>query len=230
MYYLQSRYYDPAIGRFISADNNFSNSNLFMYCANNPPNAIDPDGHHWYYLWIDDLIQSVKDLLACSSNIVFGKAAQRQAYYDPQGAAELWRSRPFQDVEPSKEMQIFTEFMYEQDFVVDASVSFNLPVENAYLKIGISELLSANKNMNATYFHLGVGSSYSAGPPVSVSYSVGFVKSVNNKMDYAGSFLDIGFAAGCGLDYCWWNSSALCFTVSNSIGVYSGYDFYWCID
>ena len=201
-----------------------------MYCANNPPNAIDPDGHHWYYLWIDDLIQSVKDLLACSSNIVFGKAAQRQAYYDPQGAAELWRSRPFQDVEPSKEMQIFTEFMYEQDFVVDASVSFNLPVENAYLKIGISELLSANKNMNATYFHLGVGSSYSAGPPVSVSYSVGFVKSVNNKMDYAGSFLDIGFAAGCGLDYCWWNSSALCFTVSNSIGVYSGYDFYWCID
>ena len=230
LYYLQSRYYDPVIGRFINADNNFSNNNLFVYCANNPVNAIDPDGHHWYYLWVDDIFQSVKDLLACSSNVVFGKAAQKKAYYDPQGAVELWRSRPFQDVETSKEMQIFTEFMYDHDFVVDASITFDLPVENAYFKIGISELLSANKNMNSTYFHIGGGSSYSFSPPVSVSYSVGLVKGVNNKMDYARDFMDIGCVAGVGVDYCWWNSSALCLTVSNSIGVYAGYDFYWCLD
>lgn len=230
MYYLQSRYYDPVVGRFINSDSNFSNNNLFMYCANNPINAIDPDGHHLKYLWLDDLCQAVDELLACASNTVFGKAAQIQSFYDPQGAAELWSSRPFQDVKPSNEMQIFTEFMYEHDFVVDASISFNLPVEHAYLKIGISELLSANKNMNATYFHLGIGSSYSVGPPVSVSYSIGFVKNVKNKMDYAGSFLDIGYTAWCGFDYCWWNSSACCFTVSNSIGVYAGYDYYWCID
>ncbi len=50
MYYLQSRYYDPQVGRFISADSvagNTSNSvfNLFAYCSNNPVNASDPSGH-----------------------------------------------------------------------------------------------------------------------------------------------------------------------------------------
>ena len=42
MYYLQSRYYDPMVGRFINADSQFDNEagmmglNLFAYCANNP--------------------------------------------------------------------------------------------------------------------------------------------------------------------------------------------------
>ena len=31
MYYLQSRYYDPVVGRFINSDSNFSNNNLFRY-------------------------------------------------------------------------------------------------------------------------------------------------------------------------------------------------------
>lgn len=42
LYYLQSRYYNPAIGRFINADSQFDENaglvgcNLFAYCANNP--------------------------------------------------------------------------------------------------------------------------------------------------------------------------------------------------
>ena len=50
-YYLQSRYYDPAICRFISADTLMTTSmdsyglNLFAYCGNNPVNRCDPDGH-----------------------------------------------------------------------------------------------------------------------------------------------------------------------------------------
>ena len=50
-YYLQSRYYDPAIGRFISADtfattdcNGFLSANMFAYCENNPVNRSDPSG------------------------------------------------------------------------------------------------------------------------------------------------------------------------------------------
>ena len=47
-YYLQSRYYDPEIGRFISADSQVTpgliGTNLFAYCYNNPVNLIDPDG------------------------------------------------------------------------------------------------------------------------------------------------------------------------------------------
>ena len=52
LYYLQSRYYDPAIGRFINADafastdtNDLLASNMFAYCENNPVMYSDPTGH-----------------------------------------------------------------------------------------------------------------------------------------------------------------------------------------
>ena len=51
LYYLQSRYYDPEIGRFINADdvdillsNDYKNSNLFCYCYNEPINNQDRMG------------------------------------------------------------------------------------------------------------------------------------------------------------------------------------------
>ena len=50
-YYLQSRYYDPEIGRFVNADGqlnqqeSISGYNLFAYCGNNPVKNSDPDGH-----------------------------------------------------------------------------------------------------------------------------------------------------------------------------------------
>ena len=49
-YYLQSRYYDPTIGRFINADVYSSTdigiqgSNMFAYCNNNPVMHSDPTG------------------------------------------------------------------------------------------------------------------------------------------------------------------------------------------
>ena len=53
MYYLQSRYYNPVVGRFINADDaeylgtcrKFVDSNLFAYCSNTPANAIDSSGN-----------------------------------------------------------------------------------------------------------------------------------------------------------------------------------------
>jgi len=49
-YYLNSRYYDPAVGRFINADSyastglGFLGYNMYAYCINNPVSQIDPDG------------------------------------------------------------------------------------------------------------------------------------------------------------------------------------------
>ena len=50
LYYLQSRYYAPALGRFVNGDDtNYSDvsgaNNLFAYCENNPVTNFDPDGH-----------------------------------------------------------------------------------------------------------------------------------------------------------------------------------------
>ena len=50
-YYLQSRYYDPELGRFINADSYAStdatgllSANMFAYCENDPVNKSDPSG------------------------------------------------------------------------------------------------------------------------------------------------------------------------------------------
>ena len=50
-YYLQSRYYDPELGRFINADSYAStdatgllSANMFAYCENDPVNRSDPSG------------------------------------------------------------------------------------------------------------------------------------------------------------------------------------------
>ena len=229
-YYLNSRYYDPETCRFVNADNNFSNYNLFMYCANNPVNRIDPDGEHWYYLWIDDLFEAVDELMASVSNLVYGRAAYERSFYDPNGANDLWDSRPFQDIEPSQEMQIFTEFMYDHDFVADISVSASIPKTKINVKVGVSNLLSPNKNINALYVHIGGGQSTSSIFPISISYSVGIVRGVKAKEGYAGRSLNIGMGAGLGLDYAWYEASSFSFTVSNAYGIYGGFDYYWCID
>ena len=50
LYYLQNRYYDPVVGRFINADSLLGANgdlmpyNLYAYCSNNPVNMSDPTG------------------------------------------------------------------------------------------------------------------------------------------------------------------------------------------
>ena len=57
LYYLQSRYYDPAIGRFINADtytttdaDGLLSTNMFAYCENNPVNRSDPNGEIYHVI------------------------------------------------------------------------------------------------------------------------------------------------------------------------------------
>ena len=53
LYYLQSRYYNPAIGRFINADafastgDGVMGNNMFVYCGNNPVNRVDKTGERY---------------------------------------------------------------------------------------------------------------------------------------------------------------------------------------
>ena len=73
-YFLQSRYYDPVVGRFINADGQlnggFLGNNLFAYCENNPVVRIDSGGQFWdYVLDICFIVWSVYDVINDPSNL-----------------------------------------------------------------------------------------------------------------------------------------------------------------
>ncbi len=48
LYYLNARYYDPEVGRFLNADGQLNpgllGNNLFAYCENHPVMGYDPYG------------------------------------------------------------------------------------------------------------------------------------------------------------------------------------------
>ena len=65
-YYLQSRYYDPAICRFINADtytttdaDGLLSTNMFAYCENNPVNRSDPSGKAFLGIAIGAVIGAI---------------------------------------------------------------------------------------------------------------------------------------------------------------------------
>ena len=82
-YYLQSRYYDPEIGRFINADSYAStdmvgllSTNMFSYCENNPVMRVDPTGElFWDILDVFMAALSWDDFLESPSLVNLGWAA-----------------------------------------------------------------------------------------------------------------------------------------------------------
>ena len=59
LYYLQTRYYDPEIGRFINSDSidyidpeSINGLNLYGYCGNNPVMGVDPTGQAAWWEWL----------------------------------------------------------------------------------------------------------------------------------------------------------------------------------
>ena len=100
LYYLRSRYYDPAWGRFLSIDAQLGSSegnpdhNLYAYCGNNAICRIDSDGtaYEWYELPYMGYIHWQVQLHIQATN---PKEAYRREepvrYRDPQGNLKLGR-------------------------------------------------------------------------------------------------------------------------------------------
>ena len=73
LYYLQSRYYDPQVGRFINGDGVVDNrgittQNLFSYCGNNPVNNLDSSGHFFGSVALFLTITAIALLTGCQSS------------------------------------------------------------------------------------------------------------------------------------------------------------------
>ena len=66
LYYLNSRYYDPEVGRFLSADTveylnpgAINGINLYAYCMNNPIMYTDPYGTTAWWEWVGLVVLSI---------------------------------------------------------------------------------------------------------------------------------------------------------------------------
>ncbi len=65
LYYYGARYYDPAIGRFVSADSmvpspgNPQNLNRYTYCLNNPLIYTDPTGHFKFSTFLKSFVTGI---------------------------------------------------------------------------------------------------------------------------------------------------------------------------
>ena len=66
--YLRNRYYDPSIGRFTTEDPVKDGDNWYVYCGNNPVNAVDPWG--------------LDSVIFVSSNMSEQANARKQYYTD----------------------------------------------------------------------------------------------------------------------------------------------------
>ena len=80
LYYLNSRYYNPEFGRFISADGQLNKTglaetNLFAYCDNNPIKRADQSGNIWH-IAVGALVGGLfGGITQAVSNLIQGKSA-----------------------------------------------------------------------------------------------------------------------------------------------------------
>ncbi len=81
LYYLNSRYYDPEIGRFINADDidytdaeSGNGLNLYAYCVNNPINLTDENGHAWWD-WLISAFQILVGVILIATGVGAGFGA-----------------------------------------------------------------------------------------------------------------------------------------------------------
>ena len=113
LYYLQTRYYDPAICRFISPDSLMSGTNgslhgfnLYAYCFNNPVSYTDSEGNwpEWMedaYQWFNGKKEEAEAALEDVINFVEEKVEQvtdwynRKNEFDPSDAKENFDSNKF---------------------------------------------------------------------------------------------------------------------------------------
>ena len=81
LYYLQTRYYDPEVGRFINADaftstdiSGVLSANMFAYCENRPTIGSDPTGE-WVHILIGAAVGAVGSLASQVLSDVIASAA-----------------------------------------------------------------------------------------------------------------------------------------------------------
>ena len=219
MYYLQSRYYDAKICRFISADSYTStgqgilSTNMFAYCGNNPVMGYDPTGH-WDWGGV-----------AVGVALVVGSCVA--LYYGS------WQTEPTLSatiaVMTTGIVMIYAAAT-DSAMVVDLSgtLQTGMPI---YGKAGGMLLIDFKNDEAFLYGHSGVGVGYSTG----LTYSVGLVSNYTTPEDLSGPSLALSGGAAIGGSHSWSpidgycessKVTALSFSIGSGASVGFEYEYY----
>ncbi len=177
LYYLNARYYDPSIARFISADDvsfisddQASSINLYAYTLNNPVMGYDPYGtFDWARILLAaGIVTSGVALLVIGCGILgFGVL-----YFAAVAITTVVNA---------------ASALTEKVVVMDLSITGNNP-NGTNLKIGLSFIVDYDDLNMEGYFHSGVVIGNSFGP----TFSVGVVTNYAGEGSYAGYFVGTG--------------------------------------
>ena len=141
-YYLNSRYYDPVVGRFLNADEVIANAdntiqgyNMYVYCFNNPVNLADSSGN--WPKWIEDGLSWFKKNVINPIAKFAKDIAEDIKNYDPNNVSEekVFSSNYFSSYKGV--LVIKTPF--------DASFSYGI--------IGLSQNRQTSTTLNHEYGH-----------------------------------------------------------------------------
>ena len=114
-YYLNSRYYNPKVGRFINADAYVSTGqgtighNMYNYCGNNPVNRIENG-----YKWLESLKQFVQKLVETSKRDWSKLFSKKQSYDSADEAAMAFANETY-----NKSSYVRIEYAAEIYYVMD---------------------------------------------------------------------------------------------------------------
>ena len=163
LYYLKSRYYDPAVKRFLNADGYVATgqsvlgNNMFSYCDNNPVNRGDPTGLFWKQLkakvknawngfksWINNTFGS-KSSIKFQSKVPMEKVDIKILSYETGTKS----TSTYSDGRKSKRVSAYVDFISSDinAILLNAGIQFNFS-DSCDFKIGTD---FSSISISATY-------------------------------------------------------------------------------